>query len=61
MKIGAGAASDREIIVVGIAADVRQNGPTEDVRPAAFGSTLQYSWPRRHIAVKTDRRPGRTG
>ena len=54
VKIGAGAASDREITVVGIAADVRQNGPTQDVRPAAYGSTLQYSWPRRHIAVKAD-------
>ena len=55
VKIGAGAASDREITVVGISADVRQNGPTQAVRPIAYGSTLQYSWPRRHIAVKTDR------
>jgi len=56
VKIGAGAPTDREITVVGIAADLRQNGPTQAVRPAAYGSTLQYSWPRRHIAVKTDRR-----
>jgi predicted permease len=56
VKIGAGAATDREIVVVGIAADVRQNGPAQPVRPTAYGSTLQYSWPRRHIAVKTDRR-----
>ena len=56
VKIGAGAATDREITVIGIAADVRQNGPTQAVRPTAYGSTLQYSWPRRHIAVKTDRR-----
>ena len=55
VKIGAGAASDREIIVVGIAADVRDNGPLASQRPSAYGSTLQYSWPRRHIAVKTDR------
>ena len=41
VKIGAGAATDREITVVGIAADVRQNGPIQDVRPIAFGSTLQ--------------------
>ena len=40
VKIGAGAATDREITVVGIAADVRQNGPIQDVRPIAFGSTL---------------------
>ena len=56
VKIGAGAATDREITVVGIAKDVRQNGPTRPVRPTAFGSTLQYSWPRRYIAVKADRR-----
>jgi putative ABC transport system permease protein len=55
VKIGAGAATDREITIVGIAADVRQNGPTQDVRPTAYGSTLQYSWPRRHIALRTDR------
>ena len=41
VKIGAGAATDREITVVGIAADVRQNGPTQDIRPTAYGSTLQ--------------------
>ncbi len=55
VKIGAGASTDREITVVGIAADVRQNGPTQDIRPTAYGSTLRYSWPRRHIAVRTDR------
>lgn len=53
VKIGAGAATDREITVVGIAADVRQHGPTQDVRPTAYGSTLQYSWPQRHVTVKT--------
>jgi putative ABC transport system permease protein len=52
VKIGAGAPSDREIVVVGIAADVRQHGPTQDVRPTAYGSTLQYSWPRRHFSIK---------
>lgn len=56
VKIGAGASSDREITVVGIAADIRQNGPTRAIRPTAYGSTLQYSWPRRYIAVKTERR-----
>ena len=55
VKIGAGAATDREITIVGIAADVRQHGPTQDVRPTAYGSTLQYSWPRRHIGIHTDR------
>jgi predicted lysophospholipase L1 biosynthesis ABC-type transport system permease subunit len=53
VKIGAGAASDREITIVGIAADVRQHGPAQEVRPTAYGSTLQYSWPRRHFSVRT--------
>jgi len=53
VKIGAGAATDREITIVGIAADVRQHGPSQDVRPTAYGSTLQYSWPRRHFSVRT--------
>ena len=26
---------------------------TEPIRPTAFGSTFQYSWPRRHIGVRT--------
>jgi putative ABC transport system permease protein len=54
VKIGAGAPSDREITVVGIVPDVLQHGLTQLVRPTAYGSTLQYSWPRRHISVKTD-------
>jgi putative ABC transport system permease protein len=49
--IGAGA-PDQWIAVVGIYADIRTHGPTEVIRPAAFGSTLQYSWPRRHITVR---------
>ncbi len=55
VKIGAGAATDREITIVGIAADVRQHGPAQDIRPTAYGSTLQYSWPRRHFTVKASR------
>ncbi len=49
--IGAGA-PDQWITVVGVYADIRTHGPTEVIRPAAFGSTLQYSWPRRHITVR---------
>jgi predicted permease len=41
------------IAVVGIVADVRYHGPTAPVIPAAFGSTLQFSWPRRHFTVRT--------
>jgi putative ABC transport system permease protein len=53
--IGPGPATTQWITVVGIIADMRTHGPTELVRPAAFGSTLQYSWPRRHISVRADR------
>jgi predicted permease len=52
VKIGAGAPTDREITIVGIVGDVRQHGPTQVVRPTAYGSTLQYSWPRRHFTVR---------
>jgi putative ABC transport system permease protein len=38
--------------VVGIVADIRQHGPASEVLPTAFGSTLQYSWPRRHFLVR---------
>lgn len=41
------------ITVVGITGDVRQHGPTQDIRPTAFGSTLQYSWPRRHLTIRS--------
>ncbi len=44
---------DQWITVVGIVADIRMHGPTETIRPAAFGSTWQYSCPRRHITVRT--------
>jgi putative ABC transport system permease protein len=43
----------RWITVIGVVADMRQHGPTEWIRPAAFGSTLQYSWPRRYLTVRT--------
>ena len=49
--IGPGA-PDQWITVVGVYADIRTHGPTEVIRPAALGSTLQYSWPRRHITVR---------
>jgi putative ABC transport system permease protein len=53
VKIGAGAPTDRWITIVGIMADMRGHGLTEPIRPTAFGTTHQYSWPRRHIAVRT--------
>lgn len=49
--IGAGT-PDGWITVVGIVADFRTHGPTERIRPASFGSTHQYSWPRRNITVR---------
>jgi putative ABC transport system permease protein len=55
VHIGPGAANDPWITIVGVIADMRTHGPTEIVRPAAYGSTLQYSWPRRHISIRADR------
>lgn len=43
---------DQWITVVGIVADFRTHGPTERVLPASFGSTRQYSWPRRHLTLR---------
>jgi hypothetical protein len=40
--------------VVGIVADLRQHGPTLPVRPHAFGTTLQYSFPRRTFVLRTE-------
>lgn len=53
VQIGPGSQNERWITVVGIMADMRAHGLTEAIRPTAFGLTLQYSWPRRHIAVRT--------
>jgi predicted permease len=53
VQIGPGSPNERWITVVGIMADMRAHGLTAAIRPTAFGSTLQYSWPRRHIAVRT--------
>lgn len=52
--IGPGAPGSQWITVVGIMADMRTHGLTEPIRPTAFGTTWQYSWPRRHIAVRTE-------
>ena len=41
VQIGSGAPSNDWITVVGIIADVRQHGPTQAVRPHAFGTTWQ--------------------
>jgi predicted permease len=41
------------ITVVGVVADIRQHGPTQPVIATSFGSTRQYSWPRRHFSVRT--------
>jgi putative ABC transport system permease protein len=53
VQIGPGSPNERWITIVGVMADMRAHGVTEPIRPTAFGSTLQYSWPRRHIAVRT--------
>jgi putative ABC transport system permease protein len=54
VQIGPGSPTQAWITVVGIVADVRQHGPTEDVRPTSFGSTRQYSWPRRNFTVRSN-------
>lgn len=46
------APSTNWMTVVGIVADVRQHGPAADVMPTAFGSTRQYSWPRRSFTFR---------
>jgi putative ABC transport system permease protein len=54
VKIGAGSPNDRWITIVGVMADMRAHGLTETIRPTAFGTTHQYTWPRRHLAVRTE-------
>ena len=51
--IGPGTPGTEWNTVVGIMADMRGHGITEAIRPTSFGTTYQYSWPRRHIAVRT--------
>jgi predicted permease len=53
VQIGPGVRGQRWITVVGVIADLSDLGPTERVRPTAFGSTWQYSWPRRHFTVRS--------
>jgi putative ABC transport system permease protein len=52
VQIGPGSPNERWITVVGIMADMRAHGLTQEIRPTAFGTTRQYSWPRRHLAVR---------
>ncbi len=54
VHIGPTAPGEQWITVVGIIADMRTHGPTEISRATAYGSTLQYSWPRRHIVIRAD-------
>ena len=57
VQIGSGQASENWITIVGVIADVRQHGPTQPVRPHAFGSTWQFSFPRRNFVLRTERLP----
>jgi putative ABC transport system permease protein len=52
IHIGPGRDPETWMTVVGVVADIRQHGPASEVLPTAFGSTLQYSWPRRHFLVR---------
>ena len=47
------APSQNWMTVVGIVADVRQHGPGAEVMPTAFGSSRQYSWPRRNFIFRS--------
>ena len=47
------APSQNWMTVVGIVGDVRQHGPGAEVMPTAFGSSRQYSWPRRHFIFRS--------
>jgi putative ABC transport system permease protein len=52
--LGPGAANPGQWMqVVGIVPDVRPYAPAERVTPTAYGSTRQYSWPRRFFTVRT--------
>ncbi len=57
VQIGTGSPDQPWLTVVGIVADLRQHGPTEPVRPTAFGSTWQYSFPRRNFTIRTSGAP----
>lgn len=37
--------------IVGVVGDVRASLLASDIRPTAYGSTRQYSWPRRHFTL----------
>ena len=50
--------SENWMTIVGIVADVRQHGPGAAVMPTAFGSSRQYSWPRRNFVIRS---PGSAG
>jgi predicted permease len=54
VQIGTGAPNQPWMTVVGIVGDLRQHGPTLPIRPHAFGTTLQYSFPRRTFVLRTD-------
>jgi putative ABC transport system permease protein len=43
--------------IVGIVGDVRASLLAPDIRPTAYGSTRQYSWPRRHFTLHAPTEP----
>lgn len=53
IQLGPGGPTEEWITVVGIVGDMRQQGPVRAIRPTAFGSTYQYSWPRRFFTIRT--------
>jgi predicted permease len=47
------APSTNWMTVVGVISDVRQHGPGAEVIPTAFGSTREWSWPRRNFTFRS--------
>lgn len=57
IRLGGDTDDNEWITVVGIVADIRQHGPTEQVLPTAFGSTWQFSGQTRWFTVRAETAP----
>ena len=57
VQVGSGSPDTDWMVIVGIVGDLRQHGPTQAIRPSAFGTTWQYSFPRRNFVLRTEGLP----
>jgi putative ABC transport system permease protein len=57
IRLGRDTDDNEWITIVGIVADIRQHGPTEQVLPTAFGSTWQFSGQTRWFTVRAATAP----